>query len=231
MGALLEDAGGALVGEEADVVGEDVEVGVGGEEVAEVGGVVPDEELVGDLVPALDVALELAVGLGGAVGQRCVEVGLDGAEDDDDVLVRAHVLRGAARPLVRGRGDARAGALGLDVLQYGVGELDDVAGLGAFALGDGGAVVALAVGAVVVLADDDELGVGVVLEAFEDADGHGFEGFGVSEAGLGPGPALAVAQGPHFGLEVEAGLAHELVVGVDEVADEAVASAEAFVGV
>lgn len=55
-GARQEHAGGLLAGEVAQVGREDPPVGMRQDVILEVGHIVPDEELFGNLIPALDPA-------------------------------------------------------------------------------------------------------------------------------------------------------------------------------
>ena len=96
--ALLEESDGVVADEEPYVGGEAAPVRLRENVVAEVGDIVPDEEVGGDGAPVLDVLAEANVV--GACLERLRDVHLYAAEADDDVLRGACDLRRLSRVLV-----------------------------------------------------------------------------------------------------------------------------------
>lgn len=215
---LDHDAVDAVGGVEFEVFGEAGEVLVGGEVVAEVGRVVPDEDAACEFAPLVDPEGEL-----GAEGGlfEAAEVVADVAEADDDVgagLGEGGWLDGIR---VSEGFDPFVGVFGGDFIGDGVDEAEDWAGLGTSLGGDDGfAVVAFAGTDAVVLGDVDDGGGGVIGDPLEDFLFGEAEDVGVGEAELGVdglADALAVVEGEVFGVGFEIGVGwDELAGGMDE---------------
>ena len=156
--ALLEEELDVVLLEEPDVVLEREHVREWHRVAVEVGGVVPDEKLVGLPAPPLDVLDELPVLVEGALVDREGEVAFDRAQADDHVVAQPRDLRRLARILVGERLNHLVGELLFHRLGDRVDEPDHRAGVGLLLLVDLLAFRAGAVVVPVVLADAEVLG-------------------------------------------------------------------------
>ena len=185
VGALLEEADDAVVAEELHVALQASEVGVGPDVVPEVGGVVPDVELVRDGGPAFDVLHELHVLGVWAHVQRQREVALDAAQTGDHVAARAQCLGRGAGVLVGESLDPGVRELLLDRLGNLVHEVDQGPGRRTLTLVDGPALRAGAVAAPVILADAEQLRIRVLPDPVQHTFGHDPDHVRVRQAQLG----------------------------------------------
>ena len=148
--ALHEQADRPVPAVHRDVGRQLVEIGERQQVVREVGVVVPDVELAGDLRPGLEVLHEVGVAV--ALFVRVSLAGSDGAEANPHVRPRPRLRRRRLGVLVGQRVDELVGMLLLDLLRQRVDEAQQRAGVrAAFFLLDAAAAVALAPAGPVVL--------------------------------------------------------------------------------
>ena len=209
-----------VVAEEADVALQAAEVREGAEVVVEIGGVVPDEQLVGHGAPAFDVLDELLVLRVGGDVEGGGEVAFDGAETGDDVVARADV--DGRRPCVLiGEGlDEGVGEFLLDRLGHLVDEPDEQAGLAAVLFRQRVAVLAGAEVVDIVLAEAVHGGVRILPDALYHPFRHDLKDIRVAEAALHvavAAHAADLAEVLRMGRE-ELLHGNQLVEGVDEEA-------------
>ena len=160
--ALFEQTDGVMVREEADVGGETTVVRLREEVIAEVGYIVPNEEVGGDGAPIFNILAEANIVCTSL--QRLCEIHFDAAEADNDVFGGLGDFRCLARILVGERLHEEVWILFRDVRRDGVDEAEQQAGRAAFLLFNRFAFSALAVAAPVVLRDGDHACGGILAD-------------------------------------------------------------------
>ncbi|OQA64494.1 MAG: hypothetical protein BWY37_02054 [Firmicutes bacterium ADurb.Bin262] len=159
--AFLINAPDVVFGKKPDIFLDDAEIGERAQEVAVVGGVIPDINPAADIFPAVEVGAKGGVVGASRVVERMREAAFDGTQADDDVVARDNVFRRLAGILIGEGIDGDVRIIVFDGVGDGVDETDHRAGVGTFIVVDRLAVVADAVVAVVVLGQGHNLRVGV----------------------------------------------------------------------